>query len=290
MQFPITQPFDNLLEVITDKHRPLLRTIPARPFLKWVGGKRSILPELTARLPEEYTTYCEPFVGGGALFFATKAQNAYLSDMNFHLIITFQVVRDSVERLIHHLKRHATKHNKVYYYKARAKLFTERDNVKIAALFIYLNKTCFNGLYRVNKQGGFNVPLGDYEKPKILDEDNLRACSKALKGKKIRQHDFTQIKPAKSSFYYLDPPYHKTYDGYNGGGFGDDKHEQLSSFCHTIDKKGGYFMLSNSDTPLIRKLYKGYAVEVVESSRTISCKGSQRGKANEVIIRNYGSK
>ena len=138
---PIKQPFDNVLKFIADEQRPVVRTIPARPFLKWVGGKRSILPQLTARLPKKYNNYYEPFVGGGALFFATQPQRAYLSDMNFHLIITFQVVRDSVELLIHHLAIHATRHNKVYYYKARAKLFTERDNVKIAALFIYLNKT-----------------------------------------------------------------------------------------------------------------------------------------------------
>jgi len=287
---PIRYPFDNILKVIASEQRPLVRILPTRPFLKWVGGKRSILSELTTRLPEKYNKYYEPFVGGGALFFTTQPEKAYLSDMNFHLIITFQVVRDSVDLLIHQLKTHTKKHNKTYYYKAREKMFAERDNVKIASLFIYLNKTCFNGLYRVNKQGGFNVPMGNYKNPAILDEDNLRNCSKVLKGREIKQHDFTQINPVKDSFYYLDPPYHKTYNGYNGRGFGDDKHKELARFCHAINKKGGYFMLSNSDTPLVRKLYKGYTIEVVESSRTISCKGAQRGKANELIIRNYESK
>jgi len=259
----------------------------AKPFLKWVGGKHSILPELLARVPDRYDLYCEPFLGGGTLFFALHPEKAYLSDINPHLAATFRAVRDNVEPLVDYLRIHASKHSPAYYYKAREHLFVEGDRVKIASLFIYLNKTCFNGLYRVNKKGKFNVSIGDYKTPAILDETNLRACSRLLQGKEIRQHDFSQIKLVKNGFYYLDPPYHKAYDGYNRKRFSDCEHKRLAEFCHRINRAGGHFMLSNSDTPFVRKLYKGCSIETVESFRSVSCKGSQRGKTSELIIRNY---
>jgi len=279
--------FDEVLNAIANENKPAVKTTTARPFLKWVGGKRSILPELIKRLPKEYNAYCEPFLGGGALYFALKPDRAYLSDINFHLILTFQAVKDDPKLLIHYLKIHERNHNKEYYYKARVRLFKERDKVRIAGLFIYLNKTCFNGLYRVNSQGGFNVPMGDYKNPLIVDEKNLMEVSRVLQTADIKQQDFLQIKPQRNDFYYLDPPYHETYDGYNGKGFGDNEHIKLSEFCKVIDKKGGYFMLSNSDTELVRSLYKGYNIEKVLASRSVSCKAHQRGKENELIIRNY---
>mgnify|MGYP000010223177 CR=1 FL=1 len=279
--------FDQALATIASENRPLTRVIVARPFLKWVGGKRSILPELLKRMPSEYDAYHEPFMGGGALFFAVKPTEAYLSDVNFHLVLTFKAVRDDVEALIRQLKVHERLHNKEYYLKARQKLFKEKDNTKLAALFIYINKTCFNGLYRVNKSGGFNVPMGDYKAPNILDEDNLRNGSKVLQGVDIEQHGFEHTKIYKNDFYYLDPPYHETYSGYDGSGFGDKEHQNLAEFCKKIDQKGGYFMLSNSDTPFVRELYKEYTIETVSASRMVSCKAHQRGKENELIIRNY---
>jgi DNA adenine methylase len=279
--------FDEALTAIANEHKPLTRTIVARPFLKWVGGKRSILPELLKRMPAEYEAYHEPFLGGGALYFAVQPQEAYLSDVNFHLILTFKAVRDNVEEVIKQLKYHERLHNKEYYLKARLKLFKEKDNVKLAALFIYLNKTCFNGLYRVNKGGGFNVPMGDYTNPNILDEENLRNASQVLKSADIQQFGFEHMKIHKNDFYYLDPPYHETYSGYDGSGFGDLEHTKLAEFCRKIDQKGGYFMVSNSDTEFVRKLYKGYNIEVVSASRMVSCKAHQRGKENELIIRNY---
>lgn len=284
---PLPQTFDEVLTGIANENRPLHKEIVARPFLKWVGGKRSILPELLARLPKEFNTYNEPFLGGGALFFAVKPEKAFLSDINFHLIITFQAVRDNVEQLIELLTNHAKKHNKEYFQKARRQLVKETDPTKIAGWFIYLNKTCFNGLYRVNKSGGFNVPMGDYKVPPILDPENLRAASAALQGATITQQSFSQIKPQKNSFYYIDPPYHETYDGYNGSGFADKEHFALAEFCHEIHKKGGYFMLSNSDTDLVRTLYKAYTIEQVAAMRSVSCKSHQRGRENELLIRNY---
>jgi len=187
---PINLSFDEVLKSIADENKPLPLETTARPFLKWAGGKRSILQELTDRMPKEYKTYYEPFLGGAALFFSIKPQKAYLSDVNFHLILTFRAVRDDVERLITNLKIHASKHDKEYYTKARQRISKEKDSTKLGALLIYLNKTCYNGLYRVNKSGEFNVPIGSYASPTILDEDNLRLASKALQGVEIIQHVF----------------------------------------------------------------------------------------------------
>jgi len=154
-------------------------------------------------------------------------------------------------------------------------------------LFIYLNKTCYNGLYRVNKSGLFNVPMGKYTNPVILDEDNLRACSKFLRNVTIKQNSFVHCNPQKDQFYYLDPPYHETFSNYDGNGFKGKEHEKLAEFCNKINAKKGFFMLSNSDTPFIRELYKGYNTEIISAARFISCKANGRNKQNELIIRNY---
>jgi DNA adenine methylase len=284
---PINLSFEEVLSSIADENKPLLREAIARPFLKWAGGKRSILPELLERMPGEYKTYCEPFLGGGALFFAAKPQIAYLSDVNFHLILSFIAVRDDLDRLIANLKIHAAKHSKEYYLHARQRLSKEKDATKVGALLIYLNKTCYNGLYRVNKSGEFNVPIGSYVSPTILDEENLRATSKALQEAEIKQHVFSQIKVEAQNFYYLDPPYHKTFDGYDSSRFGDQDHERLAAFCRELDRSGSFFMVSNSDNSFVRGLYQGFNIEQVQASRFVSCKGEQRGKETELIIRNY---
>jgi DNA adenine methylase len=283
---PIKEDFNTVLQAVADENMPE-KSFTAKPFVKWVGGKRSILKELLDRIPENYTTYNEPFLGGGALFFALNPKRAYLSDINFYLVITYRAIKGDVDRLIKNLKRHKRNHNLEYFKNARIRLSKEQDPVKVASLFIYLNKTCYNGLYRVNKSGSFNVPMGKYEDPAIVDEDNLRSCSEFLKNTNIQQHTFAHIKPKKGEFYYLDPPYHQTFSGYDGSGFGDYEHSMLAQFCRDIDAKGGYFMLSNSDTPFVRELYKGYNIEVVSASRFISCKANNRNKQNELIIRNY---
>jgi DNA adenine methylase len=166
-------------------------------------------------------------------------------------------------------------------------LSVDPDPVSIASLLIYLNKACFNGLYRVNRSGEFNVPMGDCNWLSLVDEPTLRADSLALHGVEIQQGDFSRIRPRRGAFYYLDPPYHETYDGYNGSGFGDDRHRELADWCHKIDAAGGRFMLSNSDTDLVRALYRRYQIERVSASRSVSCKAHQRGKENELLIRNY---
>lgn len=284
---PLGGTFGDVLTAIADENKPQDTTLAARPFVKWVGGKRSIIPALLERMPTQYTHYYEPFVGGGALFFSIQPEIAFLSDVNLHLVITYRAVRDHVDDVVRKLKVHARHHDKDYYLKARTRLFTEKDDASIAALFIYLNKTCFNGLYRVNKAGGFNVPMGKYTNPPIVDEENLRNVSKVLADADIRQQEFYQIKPRRDAFYYLDPPYHETYSSYDGSGFGDKEHARLAEFCKEIDHVGGYFMLSNSDTPYIRSLYQGFNIEEVSASRSVSCKAHQRGKETELIIRNY---
>ena len=285
---PLQASFSEVLAAIADEQKPPEDTSTgARPFLKWVGGKRSILSILLARMPKQYGTYREPFIGGGALFFAVQPQRACISDINFHLVLAYQAVRDDLKGLIAHLNQHAKNHSKTHFSKCRDLLSSESDPTKIAALMIYLNKTCFNGLYRVNKGGGFNVPMGSYASPTLFEDEVLQADSEALQGVTVTCNPFSQTPVVREDFYYFDPPYHKTYDGYNGAGFGDDKHERLATLCREIHAAQGYFMLSNSDTPFVRELYNGFTIEQVSASRSVSCKGAQRGKENELIIRNY---
>jgi DNA adenine methylase len=267
-------------------------TAAARPFVKWAGGKRSILPALLDRVPKQFTSYHEPFLGGGALFFALQPHKAYLSDINLYLIIVYRAIQNNIEEVITELMKHKQKHTPQHYQEARKALQKEQDPVKLAALFIYLNKTCYNGLYRVNKNGIFNVPIGKYEEPAVFNEKNLQACSSALRTTEIFQSPFTQSivnisSSPKERFYYLDPPYHETYNGYSESEFGEKEHRELTSFCREIHKKGGYFMLSNSDTPLVRELYRGYTIETIQATRSISCQSQGRQSKNELIIRNY---
>jgi len=278
---------DSILATIADENRPILRETGARPFLKWAGGKRSILPDLLERMPAAYGTYYEPFIGGGALFFEAHPASAYLSDINLPLILTYQAVRDDVDGVIAELKHHAAEHNKTYYTAARKLFGEETDPVKLAGLLIYLNKTCYNGLYRVNKSGFFSVPIGSYEDPTILDEDNLRAASRALTGVTIKQHQFYQVPIKAGAFYYMDPPYHLTFDGYDSNRFGDADHKDLADFCRDLSKAGAFFMVSNSNNSFVRSLYREFCIEQVQATRYVSCKGEQRGKETELIIRNY---
>lgn len=270
--------------------------IAAKPFVKWVGGKRSIIKELASRLPENYDKYYELFIGGGALFFHTQPTQSYISDVNHHLINAYKVVKNYPNELIKELKKHQKAHDKIHYNKLRTKLsvssktmnqLSEKQSIKLAGIFIYINKTCFNGLYRVNQNGGFNVPMGNYKNPNILDKENILNVSKVLQNTTIQQHSFNETPIEKNAFYYLDPPYHKTYSKYSKNGFGDEMHQQLATFCKAIHEAGGYLMLSNSDTPFIRDLYKNFRIEKVSALRSVSCKAHQRGKEQELLIRNY---
>jgi DNA adenine methylase len=284
---PLGVDFDTALKAIADESKPETESVGARPFLKWVGGKRSILAYLLARMPETYETYRESFVGGGALFFAVQPMRAYLSDINFHLMLTYQAVRDDVDRLLLNLKVHEKAHGKEYFQAARERLAHETDTTKLAALVIYLNKTCFNGLYRVNREGKFNVPMGSYSAPAIYDEVVLKSDSQVLQGVELKQHPFWQTPVCREDFYYLDPPYHQVYANYDSSGFADKEHKRLAEFCRELDEAKAFFMLSNSDTPFIRSLYAKFHIEEVAAVRSVSCKGQSRGRETELVIRNY---
>ena len=264
----------------------------AKPFLKWVGGKASILPELIKRVPETYGTYWEPFVGGGALFFALAPAKAVLSDTNRKLMYAFEAVKNKPEETMEQLQLLQDNHDADLYHRT-VEMYNRIDlqNDAYGMLFIYLNKTCFNGLYRENKSGGFNVPIGKYSVCKVFDKEVITECSKVLQTAELRHGNFLQQSEkdfVKDDFYYLDPPYYKSYNGYSASLFGEYEHFKLYLKCKALDAAGCKFMMSNSDEPLIRDLYRDFNIETVESRRSVSCKGEGRTRKQELIIRNYG--
>ncbi len=246
-------------KVLRHTKRPWLDKAPASPFIKWAGGKRTLIPDIAKHFPDHINTYWEPFVGGGAVFFtmADRMERAVLSDLNEELVIAYQMVRDRVGELIDALRVHERGHrNDGYYLRVRAQEPT--DALDIAARFIYLNKTCFNGLYRVNKVGRFNVPKGRYKNPGICNEANLHAASMVLAKATIRLGDFDRVvNPDAGDFIYCDSPYDGCFTGYQAGGFTDDDQERLRNAANEWRKVGADVMLSNADTKLIRRLYRG---------------------------------
>ncbi len=280
-------------------HPKLVRqkqTIKCKPFLKWAGGKTQLLPELMARIPRNYNHYFEPFIGGGAMFFALQPPQATLSDINPDLINLYQVVRDSVEALIEDLSTHI--YQKEYFYQLRNRDrspdFKHWTAIQKASRLIYLNKTCFNGLYRVNSKGQFNVPFGRYTNPKICHADNLRACSQALQNVTLKVSHFEDIanKADAGDFVYFDPPYvpineTSSFIGYAKEGFTVAMQIKLRDICILLDQKEVKFMLSNSAVPLILELYQDFDWQLIKAFRSINSKGNKRGKIDEAIIRNY---
>ena len=268
----------------------------ARPVLKWAGGKGRLLPELLGRTPSTFEVYHEPFIGGGALFFALAGQGrlgrAYLSDANPSLIDVYLALRDDVEAVIGVLREHV--YERAHYYRVRALDPANLSRPERAARVIYLNKTCYNGLYRENRKGQFNVPFGRYKNPTICDEPNLRAASRVLQGVDIgRRHFCTIVHYAQpGDFVYFDPPYHPlsataNFTAYDRSGFGPDDQRQLRDVFAALGERGARAMLSNSDTPFVRELYDGFAIDQVHVARAVNSKASGRGKVAEVIVRNY---
>ncbi len=250
-----------LNDVLRITKRPHLDKAPAAPFVKWAGGKRTLIPDIARHFPERVGTYWEPFVGGGAVFFtfANCIDRAILSDRNEELLIAYQAVKDSVDDLIEALRHHEHGHKDSRYYN-RVRGQEPTDAIAIAARFIYLNKTCYNGLYRVNKSGKFNVPKGRYKNPDICNEQRLRDASKVLAKATIRVGDFEKVvRPGPDDFIYCDPPYDACFTGYQPGGFTPDDQERLRNTAKSWAESGAQVMLSNSDTPLIRRLYRGGA-------------------------------
>lgn len=278
---------------VNTKEKPADEKERPHPFVKWVGGKRSIIDELKSRLPSDISEYYEPFVGGGALFFAVQSriETAVLSDVNTDLLLTYQVIKKDVEKLIEKLKVHQENHDEKYYYKIRSQ-HNLVDPVEVAARFIYLNKTCFNGLYRVNKKGEFNVPIGRYTNPNVVHELNLRACQIALEKATIKLQSYDKIKPSAGAFVYFDPPYHPTsetayFTQYSKGGFSEKDQIALRDFFAKLAKQGVNVMLSNSNTPFVQDLYKGYNIAIIDAPRNVNCKPNKRNSVEEVLITNY---
>jgi DNA adenine methylase len=269
-----------------------------RPFLKWAGGKRQLLPDLRNHLPKQYRIYYEPFLGGGALFLDLKPKRAVINDSNAELINCYCVVKDAVEELIFTLSKHPN--TSEHYYAVRdwdrSPDFQNRTSIERAARIIYLNKTCYNGLFRVNSQGQFNVPFGRYTDPNIIDEAVLRAVSHYLRSSDITilNGDFTEAvcNAKKGDFVYFDPPYDPVSDtasftGYDINGFGQKEQIKLKELFDELDHRGCHILLSNAYTPFIEELYRKYRCEKVAASRAINSNALKRGKVDEILVMNY---
>lgn len=284
---------------------PLIHVVPApRPFVKWAGGKAQLLPTLLPLIQSQLkpgSVYHEPFLGGGAVFFALRAAGftgrAVLSDVNADLVNVYRHVAERVEPLIRELEISAEVNSRDFFYAVREELngSASLSPLARAAHFVYLNKTCFNGLHRVNKSGGFNVPWGKYENPTICDADNLRACSAALQGVELRCEDFRYALARiqnPNRVAYLDPPYvpvSKTsnFVGYGKAGFGPLDQAALEVCCQNIGHKQSKFVLSNADCEKTRLLYHKWNVRLVQARRNVNSKGGKRGPVGELLVTNF---
>jgi DNA adenine methylase len=265
--------------------------VRAAPFLKWVGGKTSLLPELLKHVPARLRRYHEPFVGGGALFFAVAPRRARISDDNAELIHCYRQVRDGVFAVLDALARHV-------YEKAHFAAVRELDPLLLApaeraARFIFLNKTCFNGLWRVNRAGRFNVPIGRYKNPRFHDPAALITASHALRGVEIECAPFEEslVKAAPGDFVYLDPPYDPvsptaSFASYTPGGFGWEDQKRLARACIALNRRGVRFLLSNSATDRVRELYRGFEQRMVRAPRFINSRADSRGHVDELLVFN----
>ncbi len=278
--------------------------VKGKPFVKWAGGKRQIINQLKKYMPDKYNTYYEPFIGGGALFFElfnSYGKKAVLNDYNKELINVYECLKDEnkFEKMCNELNHHEDNHSEEYYYKIRdidrnkSKL-NKMIDYKRAARTIYLNKACFNGLYRVNSKNEFNVPFGKKVKVNTYDGQNLGIvhCILNFNDIELMSTDFEEAVSTakKGDFVYFDPPYDsetETFNSYTEGGFGKAEQERLFKVFKKLDKKGCYVMLSNHNTKMINDLYKEYNIHVVEAKRNINSNGKKRGKVEEVIITNY---
>lgn len=267
-----------------------------RPFLKWVGGKTQLLEQIEPLLPSRFERYFEPFVGGAALFFALRARglakSAVLSDVNRELVDCYVAIRDHVEAVIRALRAH--RYEREHYYAVRAWKPADLEPAARAARTIFLNKTGYNGLYRVNRSGQFNVPFGRFTNPSFCDPDTLRACSRALRGVAIENRDFSGVleEARRGDFVYFDPPYvplspTSDFTAYIPGGFGEVQQRKLAAVFAKLAKRGVHAMLSNSETPFVRELYGHFHVDVVHASRSVNSNAARRGKLHEVVVRSY---
>ncbi|MEH2425685.1 MAG: DNA adenine methylase [Nostoc sp.] len=266
-----------------------------RPFLKWAGGKSRLIQQYIPYFPKSYKNYYEPFLGGGAVFFYLQPSAAILTDINDELINTYCCVRDNVEELISILKEHKNRHDKDYYYSVRNN--SGGTDIEKAARIIYLNKTCFNGLYRVNSQGKFNVPLGRYENPNICHENLLQVASMALSHAEIQQADFTEVlnhAASSDDFVFFDPPYDPInntsyFTAYSPNSFSKKDQELLRDTCAELASRGVKVMVCNSDSEFIRKIYTDINFETyrIKAARSINSNIKNRGMISELLITSF---
>lgn len=274
-----------------------------QPFVKWVGGKRGLLSQIIPLIPKEFNNYFEPFVGGGAMFFELhstgllKNKNIYLFDINTELINTYNVVKFNPIELVKELSSFKDKHTKEHYYEVRAwdreEDFLQRSDIQRAARFIYLNKTCFNGLYRVNKKNQHNVPIGSYKNPNICDTQVIYSASEALQDATILNTSYKDVLKyaTKDDFVYFDPPYYPlegspSFTSYSEVDFLDKEQKELFEVFRKLDKKGCKVTHSNSDTDFIKELYGDFEIQNIQANRFINSKSSGRGKISEVLVKN----
>lgn len=269
------------------------------PFVKWVGGKRQLLSEIEKYLPSKFSTYYEPFIGGGALLFHLQPKNAIINDSNAELINLYTVIKENPLALIEDLRKH--KNEADYFYEVRSldrnrDKFSTLTNVERASRIIFLNKTCYNGLFRVNSAGEFNTPFGRYKNPNIVNEITIKAVSLYLNKANISimNGDFEQAlqNVSKGDFVYLDPPYDplsnsSSFTGYTQGGFDRTEQERLKDVCDQLNAKKAKFLLSNSYTNLILNLYQDYNINEIKAIRSINSDAEKRGQISEVLIKNY---
>jgi DNA adenine methylase len=279
---------------IVDGRGPLVvasETPVGRPFIKWAGGKRQLLPSLLKHAPPNPSNYFEPFIGGGALFFALRPRRAVLADVNERLIRTYKGVRNNVEDVVRLLRSYP--HNPTFFYRFREEKIDAGSDAEVAGWFIYLNKTGFNGLYRVNRDNRFNVPYGRYANPAICDERTLRACSDALAGTELLVDDFAAVvaKAKRGDFVYFDPPYvplstTSSFTSYTSRGFGEAEQTRLRDTAKKLKKRGVRVLLSNSSAPFVRDLYAdGFKLIEVSATRVVNSKATARGAIVELIIK-----
>lgn len=292
----------------------------AKPFIKWVGGKSQLLEEIRAKYPSKIEKYCEPFVGGGAVLFDIlskfKPSQILINDINKELINTYSQIKNNCERMISQLseiqaiyKNHSVEENKEFFYEKRARYNelkvngNDAENLEKAVLFIFLNKTCFNGLYRVNSKGLFNVPFNSAKNPLLCDEENLRACSKLLQSVEMQVGDYKECKSFidDKTFVYIDPPYRPLtqtaeFTSYSENGFTDKEQIELSNFITEISNNGAMVLASNSDPKnanendnFFDELYSNFEIERVQASRMVNSNARQRGPINELLISNIAA-
>ncbi len=283
------------------QYRQITITVP-KPFVKWAGGKRQLIPVLNKEFPQKFGTYFEPFLGGGAVLFHLLSQNpnqkCSVSDLNSDLVLTYITIRDRVEELISSLKKHSKKYlddKNSYYYKIREK--EPKEQIEKSSRLIFLNRTCFNGLYRVNSKGKFNVPLGRYSNPNIVNEENLMAVSRILQSKKITItcRDFSSIlgDAKKDDFIYFDPPYQPVsqtanFTSYTNRDFNFEDLKRLADLCNDLDSKGCKVVLSNSNTSEVKEMFdRNWKIKKIQVNRAINSDSKKRTGHSELVIKNY---